>query len=280
MAKKTAENIIEGIDLNGKTVLITGCNSGIGFETMRVLAAKGARVIGFARTIEKATKACESVSQNYLAIACEMSDFKSIKSAISRINEPIDILIANAGVMAIKNKTTYYNTEAHLFINHIAHFTIITELIHLLTPKARIVVLSSGAQSFVRGKGLYLDDLIWNRKYTPYTAYGHSKLANILFVKELSTRLSKQQTVNAVHPGIIDSNLWRHVPKDRKKYKLNSVQFGATTSVFVATNTTLENVTGKYFVNCKISKPSVFSEDPKLIKKLWKVSEEIVKNYY
>lgn len=119
-------------------------------------------------------------------------------------------------------------------------------------------------------------NLIWNREYTPYIAYEHSKLANILFVKELSTRLSKQQTVNAVHPGIIDSNLWRHVPEDRKKYKLTSVKFGAATSIFVSTCSSLENVTGEYFLNCKIGKSSVFSNDSELAKKLWKISEEII----
>ncbi len=277
MARKTAEEITEGINLNGKTVLITGCNSGIGYETMRVLAAKGARIIGFARTIEKASEACKSVSKNYLPIACEMSSFKSIGNAISKITEPIDILIANAGVMAIKNKTTYHNVEAHMFINHIAHFSIVTKLKHLLTPKGRIIVVSSAAHSFAKGKGLNFDDLEWNRKYTPYSAYGHSKLANILFVKGLSTRLSNQQTVNAIHPGIVDSDLWRHVPEDRKKYNLVGVEYGAATSVFVATSSELDNVTGEYFMNCKIGKPSQFSSDLELIQKLWNVSEEILK---
>ena len=201
---------------------------------MRVLSMRGARIIGLARTLEKAKKACALVCKDYLPIACEMSEFESIQKAIKKIDEPIDIIIGNAGVMWIQEKTTYYGIEAHLFINHIAHFAIINGLLSKLTDKGKVIVLSSAIHSFVKGKGLNFDDLSWKRKYSAWSAYAHSKLANILFVKELAKRLKPNQIVNAVHPGIIDSDLWRNSPEDKKKYSLKSVEIGAATSVYLA----------------------------------------------
>lgn len=274
MKLKTAEEIANGADLSRKTVLITGCTSGIGFETMRVLAKCGARIIGFGRTIEKVQNAFESIDGNHLAIACEMSDIHSIQEAIQSVDEPIDIIIANAGVMWIQEKTLYHNIEGHLFVNHIAHFAIINGLLNQLTPNGRIIALSSAAHSFVKGDGLDLNDLSWNRKYSPWTAYAHSKLANILFVKELAKKLKPSQKVNAVHPGIIDSNLWRHSPEDKKKYKVKSVEFGATTSVYLSINDIKES--GKYFTNCKLGKESTLAQNEEKAKDLWLISTEII----
>jgi len=274
MKQKTAEEISVDSGLSGKTVLITGCNSGIGFETMRVLSMRGARVIGFARTLEKAKKACSSVCQDYLPVACEMSDFNSIQKAIKSIAEPIDILIGNAGVMWIQERTTYHGIEAHMFINHIAHFAIINGLMSHLTSNGQVIILSSAIHSFVRGNGLHFEDLSWERKYSPWTAYAHSKLANILFVKALAKRLKPGQRTNAVHPGIIDSNLWRNAPNDKKKYALKSVEFGAATSVFLAIDES--NLTGQYFSNCKPAKTSPLAEDEQMAQKLWALSIEII----
>ncbi|NQX97270.1 MAG: SDR family NAD(P)-dependent oxidoreductase [Flavobacteriales bacterium] len=272
--KQTAEEIVIGTDLTGKTVLITGCNSGIGFETMRVLAKCGARIIGFGRTLEKAQTACEAIGKNFLAVECELSDFNSIQKAIQCINEPIDILIANAGIMWIQEKTLYHDIEAHLFVNHIAHFAIVNGLLNHLTANGKVIVLSSAVHSFVKGNGLDLDDLSWKRKYSPWTAYAHSKLANMLFTKELTNHLKEGQTVNAVHPGIIDSNLWRNSPDDRKKYKLQSVTKGATTSVYLAINNIKE--TGQYFTNCKLGKRSILAQNEIMAKDLWVKSIEII----
>ena len=274
MKQSTAEEISKNSKLSGKTVLITGCNSGIGFETMRVLSMRGARIIGLARTLEKAEKACASVCRDFLAIGCEMSDFESIQKAIEKIDEPIDIIIGNAGVMWIQEKTTYYGVEAHLFINHIAHFAIINGLMCKLKDKGKVIVLSSAIHSFVKGKGLNFDDLSWERKYSPWTAYAHSKLANILFVKELAKRLKLGQTTNAVHPGIIDSELWRNSPEDKKKYTLKSVEIGAATSVYLAIDE--GDITGQYFTKCKLAKTSALAQDEQMAQRLWEVSSEVI----
>ncbi len=274
MRQQTAEEIATGTDLTGKTVLITGCNSGIGFETMRVLAKRGARIIGFARTIENAKRACESIGENHLAVGCEMSDFDSILKAIQSIDEAIDIIIANAGVMWVQEKTLYHDIEAHLFVNHIAHFAIMNGLLKNLTSHGKIIVLSSAAHSFVKGSGLNLDDLSWNRKYSPWAAYAHSKLANVLFVKEMQKHLKEGQKVNSVHPGIIDSNLWRNSPDDRKKYKLQPVTKGAATSVFLAIKDIKD--TGQYFSNCKLGKTSILAQSEIMAKDLWVKSNEII----
>jgi NAD(P)-dependent dehydrogenase (short-subunit alcohol dehydrogenase family) len=274
MKQLTAEQVAEGTNLDGKTVLITGCTSGIGFETMRVLANCGARIIGFGRTLEKAQNALKSIQGNHLAVECEMSDFKSITEAIQHVNEPIDIMIANAGTMWIPEKTLHHGIEGHLFINHIAHFAIINGLLKHLTSDGTIITLSSAAHSFVRGNGLDLDDLAWNRKYSPWTAYAHSKLANLLYVREMKNHLKPGQNINAVHPGIIDSNLWRHSPNDKKKYKLKAVEFGASTSVYLAVNEIKE--TGKYFTNSKLGKESKLAQNKEMAAELWLKSVQVI----
>lgn len=274
MSKKTAQEIAEPHNLSGKTVLITGCNSGIGFETMRVLASRGARIIGLARTLEKAEQACKKVTNNYLPVKCEMSDKDSLKLAVKAVNEPIDLLIANAGVMWIQEKTIHYEVESHFFINHLAHFYIVTSLMKHLTSTAKVIVLSSAAHSFVKGKGLDLTDLSWNRKYSPWTAYALSKLANLLFVKSLSKRLQEKQSAFAVHPGIIDSNLWRNSPDAKAKYPLKTVEYGASTPVFLSVNNNLTS--GAYYTNCKIGKASKISQITTSADELYRKSEELI----
>lgn len=178
--------------------------------------------------------------------------------------------------LKLKYKTVYHYIEAHLFVNHIAHFAIVNGLLKYLTRDGKIIVLSSAAHSFVKGNGLNLDDLSWKRKYSPWTAYAHSKLANILFVKEMPNHLEKGQTINAVHPGIIDSNLWRHSPEDKNKYKLNPVEIGAATSVYLAVTKLKE--TGQYFTNCKRAKASSLAKSQSMAKELWLKSIEIVES--
>ncbi len=121
--------------------------------------------------------------------------------------------------------------------------------------------------------------MAWSRPYKAWSAYGYSKLANILFVKELANQLPKEQTVNALHPGIIDSNLWRHVPSEASKYKLKSVEHGAATGVFLATHSSVEGVTGQYFTNCAPGKASSNANNVELASQLWDRTEEIVSNF-
>jgi WW domain-containing oxidoreductase len=275
----TAEQLVEGMDLSGRTVLITGCNSGIGLETMRVLALKGARVFGAARTIEKASEACLTVKGETIPIACELSDPSSIRAVISSVKEPLDVIIANAGVMALQKLILIYGVEAHMFINHVGHSMLVMGLLSQLKPKGRVLILSSAAHTWARGKSLNFDDLAWtNKPYKPWTAYAYSKLANILFAKELAKRVLDGQTVNSIHHGIIDTKLWRHVPGESQKYKLNSPEYGAAQTVFLASDPTVETISGEYFSGGAASNPSSYAQDDKLAKQLWAVTEKIISN--
>jgi WW domain-containing oxidoreductase len=132
----TAESIAEGIDLSGKTILITGVSSGIGYETMRVLFQQGARVIGTARSTEKAQQACARLSESassamgeVVPAVCELSDPNSIHALIGTLDEPLDVIIANAGVMALPEKTLIHGVESHTFINHMGHFMLVNGLL-------------------------------------------------------------------------------------------------------------------------------------------------------
>jgi len=273
----TAEQVTHGLSLKGKTALVTGCNSGLGFETMRVLALRGARVIGTARTLKKAKAACSMVEGETFPLACELSGIKSIQAAIMGIEEPLDIVIANAGIMALQEKAILHGFEKQMFINHIGHSILINGLLEKLTKDARIIIVASGAHAFARGKGIDFDDLIWNRPYKPWVAYGQSKLANILYTKALSARLPKGQTVNCLHPGIIDSPLWRHVPdEDAKKMMGNkgfsSIEQGAATTVFLAMCSSVTQYNGEYFSNGALGKPSTLAQSSALAEQLWEAS--------
>jgi NAD(P)-dependent dehydrogenase (short-subunit alcohol dehydrogenase family) len=277
----TAEDVTRGLDLAGQTILITGCNSGIGFETMRVLALRGARVLGAARTLSKAASACAKVEGNAAPLACDLSEPDSVRAAVAAIDEPLNAIVANAGVMALQEKTLQYGVEGHFFTNHVGHFILVTGLLKHLTKDGRLVVLASGAHSFARGKNLNFEDLSWNRPYKPWAAYGYSKLANILFSLELAKRLPDGQTANALHPGIIDTALWRNLPvqeaqKMKSSFGLKTVEFGAATSVFLAVHPSVAGVTGSYFSNCAVAQPSVHARDDKLGARLWDVTETLV----
>ena len=280
--KKTAEQITEGMELTGRSYLITGCNSGLGFESMRVLSMRGARVIGAARTLAKAEAACEKVGGDTLPLACELSDPASIRAAIASINEPLDAIIVNAGIMALVDLTLQHGIEAHLFTNHIGHFILVNGLLDRLTPNGRVVMVSSSAHNYARGKGIDLDDLAWGkRKYNPWLAYGQSKLANILYAKQLAKRLPKGQSANALHPGVIKTNLVRHMPK-RSISRFGaglislSVEEGAANQIYVATDPSLSDVSGKYFDNLAIRQPSPMARDEALAVNLWDVTEDLV----
>jgi len=280
----TAEEVTEGLDLSGQTILVTGCNSGLGLEKMRVLAMRGARVLGTARTAEKAANACNSIEGNTVPLVCDLSEPNSVKELIESVNESLHAIIANAGVMALQERTIKHGIESHFLVNHVGHFMLVNGLLDRLTTNGRIVVLASAAHAFARGNNVNFDDTTWNRPYKPWSAYGYSKLANILFTKELAKRLPEGQTSNSLHPGIIYTPLWRHIPEpeaDKMKaaYGFKTIEQGAATGVFLATHPSVENVSGEYFSNCKIGSPSALAQDDNLAKHLWEVTEKLVARF-
>jgi WW domain-containing oxidoreductase len=277
----TAEEVCEGLDLTSKTFLVTGCSSGLGLETMRVLALRGARVLGAARTAQQAERACGSVLGDTAPVACDLSDPASVRAAARAVDEPLHAIVANAGVMALPELSLIHGVEAHLLVNHVGHFMLVTALLPRLTARGRVVVLASGAHSYARGDAAAFEDLGWDGPYAPWVAYGRSKLANILFARELSRRLPSGQTANSVHPGLVETPLWRHLPAEeqarmKRDQSFRSSAQGAATQVFVATHPSVAKLSGKYFGDCKMRKASAPGRDDALAATLWATTERLV----
>lgn len=283
----TAEEVTAGLSLEGKTYLVTGCNSGLGYETLRVLALRGARVLGTARTVEKAKAACDSVKGLTVPLACELADPASVRACVAevkRLGFALDGLIANAGIMALPKLEKAHGLELQFFTNHVGHFILVTGLLEQLSATGRVVMLSSTAHLRAPKEGIQFDNLDGSRGYGEWANYGQSKLANLLFAKELARRFAgTKKTANAVHPGVIATNLGRHMnPVARgafalfKPLVLKSEAQGAATQVFVATHPSLADVSGKYFADCNVASPRADAEDPGLAKRLWDETEKLV----
>ena len=282
----TAEDVTEGIDLRGKTMLVTGCNSGLGRATVRALALRGARVIGTGRTVEKAREGLAGLGDNHTALACELSDPASVRAcigAVERDGARLDAVIANAGIMALPQLRQAHGIELQFFTNHIGHFILVNGLLDRLAPQGRAVIVASNAHRRAPAGGIEFDNLSGERGYVPWQAYGQSKLANILFTKELARRLTDGRTANTLHPGVIATNLSRSmsaVPRLALRIAaplvLKSEAQGAATQVFLATHPSVANVTGQYFSDCQRAEPEPIANDAALAARLWQESERIV----
>jgi NAD(P)-dependent dehydrogenase (short-subunit alcohol dehydrogenase family) len=283
----SAEQVTEGLSLDGKTLLVTGCNSGLGQEALRVLALRGARVIGTARTLEKAKEACAAVKGKTVPVACELADPASVRACVEAVKvtgHRLDAIICNAGIMALPKLAQAHGIELQLFTNHVGHFILVNGLLDRLADDGRVVMLSSAAHKMAPKGGIQFDNLSGERGYTAWGAYGQSKIANILFAKELARRFAgTKKTANAIHPGVIRTNLGRHMnPVADALFGVGgalmfkSVPQGAATEVYVAVHPALTNVSGAYFADCNVAKPRADAEDPALAAKLWEVTEKIV----
>jgi len=285
----TAEVVTQGILLKGKTYLVTGSTSGIGLETVRVLAQRGARIIATGRSKEKVLTALDRMPGVFIPLACELSDPASVRACVSAVVHEglkLDGIIANAGVMALPTLELVHGYERQFFTNHIGHFLLVTGLLPQLTEQARVVILSSGAHTMAPKAGIEFDNLAGQRSYAPWTAYGQSKLANLLFAKQLAKRLASQGsavTANAIHPGVIMSGLQRNMPAAQRfgmaiaaPIGFKSIAEGAATQVYVATRPELAGVSGEYFADCNIATPSALARDAALAERLWAETEKIV----
>jgi len=287
----TAEEVTAGVSLAGKTFLVTGCNSGLGLETMRVLRLRGAHVIGTARTVEKARQAGASVDDaggTFTPIACELADVGSIRSAITAIEAldvKLDAILANAGIMALPELEKAYGWELQLFTNHIGHFILVTGLESRLAPAGRVVITSSDAHKAAPRGGIDFDNLRGERGYSGWKFYGQSKIANILFAKELSRRFAgTERKANALHPGVIQTNLGRSMLNPVTNFifglgtplVMKSIAEGAATQCYLAAHPDAARFSGEYFRDCNPGEPRAEARDPELAKRLWDKSEEIV----
>jgi WW domain-containing oxidoreductase len=291
-ARSTADDVLKGVDLKGKTILVTGCTSGIGFETMRTLASHGARVIGLARTLTAASEVCALVSGATTPVACDLADFGSIASAVATVRglgHPLDAIITNAGVMCPKTLETRYGVELQFLVNHIGHFLLVNRLLDLVPSQTgRIIVVSSSASVDQAPKeGIMFDNLDGHIFYKPFAFYGQSKLATALFAKELSRRLNDRGiAVNSLHPGAVGgTNLQRSLSfpfnliMPVASLFMKSIPQGAATQVFLAASPLANAVAGEYWADCKVAKGSKYLADSQMARRLWTVSEEIVASH-
>jgi NAD(P)-dependent dehydrogenase (short-subunit alcohol dehydrogenase family) len=291
-AESTAEEVTAGIDLTGRTALVTGANSGLGLETMRVLALRGATVIAAARTLEKAREAGAAVQGRTIPVAIELTDFDSIVAgtdAVRALGVPIDMLILNAGIMALPELEQVRGLEKQFVTNHLGHFIVGSRLLPqvLAAPQGRVVVLTSSGYQWAPEAGIEFDNLSGERGYQPNRMYGQSKLANHLYVRELARRLQgTAATANSVHPGVINTNLGRHFPKWQLFLAgligwtfMKPLEAGAATTCYVATAPALVGVSGHYFADCNPEVPGGRMQDDALAARLWEVSEELTRPY-
>ena len=282
----TAEDVTRGLDLTDKTYLLTGCNSGLGFETLRVLASRGARIIATARSLDRARDACSKVGGDTRPLACDLSEPASVRACAAELLRdatPLDAIICNAGIMALPRLTQAYGYEKQFFTNHIGHFLLVVTLLPALAPAARVVVVSSNAHRRTPPGGVQLDNLSGEAGYNPWTAYGQSKLANLLFARELARRLPRpHQSANALHPGVIATNLGRSSSlavraglRILTPLALKSIPEGAATQCYLTTNPGLV-ANGEWFSDCNVARSSRLGRDPELARRLWEASERIV----
>lgn len=286
----SAEEVTDGLDLSGRTILITGVNSGIGEESARVLARRGARILGTARSAEKAQAACSSLANEAVPLVCELSEPESVRRCVAQVAElglELDVILCNAGIMALPERTLRHGQELQFLTNHVGHFMLVTGLLERLKATGRVVMLSSSAHRWAPPGGIQFEDLSLERGYSPRVAYGQSKLANLLFARSLAQRfVGTKKTANAVHPGVIATGLTRHMPAPVRlampvasAVAMKSIPQGAATQCYVATHRALADVSGEYFADCNVARSSRHGRDMALAERLWTATEAIVGSF-
>src|SRR5271163_3664689 len=315
-AASTTEDVLSGVNLKGKRILVTGVSAGLGVETARSLAAHGAQVVGAARDLKKAKAATEQVRKDAVAnggafelIELDLASLTSVRACADRLlaeGEFLDVVIANAGVMATPFGSTADGFETQFGTNHLGHFLFVNRIAPLLRTGARLVNLSSSGHRF---GDVDLDDPNFERTpYEPFVSYGRSKTANILFAVEFDRRhRSRGIRATAVHPGGIQTELGRHLDpgwipgmidqinrdlaaEGKPPFQFKTIPQGAATSVWAGVVAGADEVGGRYCENCHVGvivpddrKISPISEgasgyalDSERAKALWTKSEQMV----
>jgi retinol dehydrogenase-12 len=276
--------------MNGKVCIITGATSGVGLETAKALAEKGATVAVLGRSAERGARAMGEIRavakhpEEISFVLCDLASLDAVRKAgaeIAKRFEHIDVLINNAGLVIGKRRETVDGFEETFAVNHLAHFLLTGLLLENLqrAEQGRIINVASAAHW--RGH-IDLDDLQAERKYAGFTVYSNSKLANILFTRELAKRLAGSTvTVNAAHPGFVASNFGKAngwlanlLLLVSKPLQISS-QKGAETSVYLASAPEVAGITGGYFDKSRQARSSKASNDPTLMRGLWDASEQM-----
>lgn len=295
-ASSTAKEVTHGIDANGLTAIVTGASSGIGVETARTLAMRGVHVVMAVRNVGAGSNVKEEILKQIPTakidvMELDLSSLASVEKFASEYNSsglPLNVLINNAGIMAIPFQLSKDNIELQFATNHLGHFLLTNLLLDTMKKTAhgsnregRIVIVSSEAHRFAYSEGIRFDKINNETEYNRLQAYGQSKLANILHANELTRQLKEEGvniTANSLHPGSITTNLLRHhsvingLIHSLGKLVLKDVEQGAATSCYVALHPQVEGVSGKYFMDSNIAQPTAQGEDAQLAKKLWDFS--------
>jgi len=303
--ESTADEVLEGVDLSGKRVLVTGVSAGLGVETTRSLVAHGATVVGTARDLAKARRALAAAGNPSVdLVEADLASLASVRKAASELLErgkPFDVIIANAGVMACPQGKTQDGFETQFGTNHLGHFVFVNRLVPLLKPGARIVTLSSAGHQI---SDVDLEDPNFERTpYQAFTAYGRSKTANILYAVALDSRLKGRGVrATSIHPGGIQTELARHLTPELIEqmrarisrgagnqpaaFRFKTVPQGSATSVWSGFVAPADAVGGHYCEDCHVcevnddatSRVGVRSYALNLAhaNDLWRKSEEMV----
>ncbi|HEY2529951.1 MAG TPA: SDR family NAD(P)-dependent oxidoreductase [Xanthobacteraceae bacterium] len=277
--RSTADQVLAGIDLTGKHLLVTGCNSGLGYETLNAFAANGAAVIGLARTLEAASQACAQASPACIPVACDLSNFDSIAAALDTIRGlsiPLDAIVANAAVANLPSLETRYGIERQFLTNHLGHFMLVNGLADLLRDAtARIVMVSSGVSvSQAPDEGVMFDNLDGHQFYDPSKFYAQSKLANALYAKELSRRLAPRGiAANSVDPGAARTRIRKGFLE--RLFAKTPAQ-AAATQALLAASPQVSGISGEYWSNCRVSQGNALLQDIVLARRLWDASQDIL----
>jgi NAD(P)-dependent dehydrogenase (short-subunit alcohol dehydrogenase family) len=315
-ATSTTEEVLSGVNLGGKRILVTGVSAGLGVETARALAAHGAHVVGTARDLEKAKAATAQVvkeaaanSGNFELVELDLANLKSVRACADALvakAAPFDVVIANAGVMATPFSLTLDGYEMQFGTNHLGHFVLVNRIAPLIRQGGRLINLSSAGHRY---SNVDLEDPNFERTpYEPFVAYGRSKTANILFAVEFDRRHRERGVrAAAVHPGGIQTELGRYAEPGRIErlieqinqsraaegkgpFQWKTVPQGAATSVWAGVMAAAEEIGGQYCENCHVGQIvpkdatiTAVSEgvrgyalDAANAKALWKKSEELV----
>jgi len=315
-AESTTEDVLSGINLIGKRILVTGVSAGLGVETARSLAAHGAFVVGAARDLNKAKTATAQVltdaaakGGSFALVELDLANLKSVRACADRLvagGEPFDVVIANAGVMATPFGHTADGFETQFGTNHLGHFVLVNRIASLIREGGRLINLSSSGHRFAN---VDLGDPNFERTpYEPFVAYGRSKTANILFAVAFDKRYrTRGVRAAAVHPGGIQTELGRYADmkqveklvedmnqqlaaEGKPPFQWKTIPQGAATSVWAAIVADVDEIGGKYCENCHVGNiipddvtinamsegVRAYALDPKAAEALWRKSEELV----
>jgi len=315
-ATSTTEDVLSGVNLKGKRILVAGVSAGIGVETARSLAAHGAHVVGAARDLAKAEAATAQLRKDAAAgggsfelIELDLASLKSVRACAEKLlakGELFDVVIANAGVMATPFAQTLDGFETQFGTNHLGHFVLVNRIAPLIRKGGRLISLASSGHRF---SNVNLEDPNFERtQYEPFVAYGRSKTANILFAVAFDERHRKRGLrAAAVHPGGIQTELGRHMnpgqlqtmveqmnkqlaAEGKAPFQFKTIPQGAATSVWAGVVAPADEIGGRYCENCHVGQIvpdnisiSAISEgvrgyalDRSTAEALWKKSEEMV----